>query len=148
MNKWDRRFMAMAQLVASWSKDPSTKVGSVITRGNRFVSLGFNGFAAGVDDCPARYDDREFKYPAVIHAEENAMLFSKQDLTGCTIFVWPMPPCAGCAAKIIQSGIKRVVTLAPNEAQLERWGKDFAISSAMCQEAGVELYLHPTDDHA
>lgn len=29
---WDNRFFAMADLVASWSKDPSTRVGAVIVR--------------------------------------------------------------------------------------------------------------------
>lgn len=139
MKKWDDRFMGLAEYVAGWSKDPSTKVGAVITRGNRIVSLGFNGFASGVDDSKERYADRDFKYPAVIHAEENAMLFSRQDLTGCTIYVWPMPPCARCAAKIIQAGIKRIVTISATEEQLERWGKDFEISSVMYSESSVEI---------
>ena len=30
-NKWSHRFLDMAALVASWSKDPSTKCGAVIT---------------------------------------------------------------------------------------------------------------------
>src|ERR1035441_6065985 len=30
MNGWDRKFIEMAVLVSSWSKDPSTKVGCVI----------------------------------------------------------------------------------------------------------------------
>jgi len=47
MTNWDYRFLAMVQLVAAWSKDPSSKVGSVITDGKRIVSLGFNGFPAG-----------------------------------------------------------------------------------------------------
>ena len=42
--KWDRRFMDMARLVASWSKDPSSQVGAVITRGKFVISVGFNGF--------------------------------------------------------------------------------------------------------
>jgi len=38
MSKWDSRFMDLARLVASWSKDPSTQVGAVIVgivRGNQ-----------------------------------------------------------------------------------------------------------------
>ena len=85
MTNWDHRFLVMAQLVAGWSKDPSSKVGSVITDGKRIVSLGFNGFPAGTDDNPAIYDDRERKYRRVLHAEPNAMSFAKRDLNGCTI---------------------------------------------------------------
>lgn len=104
--KWDRRFLGLAKdPYATWSKDPSTQVGAVITKGNHQVSQGYNGFPAGVNDDAERYADREFKYRAVIHAEENAIIWAGRDLTGCTIYVYPMPPCAGCAGKIIQSGI-------------------------------------------
>ncbi len=32
ISKWAKRFYQMAELVASWSKDPSTQVGAVITK--------------------------------------------------------------------------------------------------------------------
>jgi dCMP deaminase len=42
---WDRYFLGVAEAVAQASKDPSTKVGSVIVRPDRtFVSFGYNGF--------------------------------------------------------------------------------------------------------
>lgn len=48
LSKWDERFIELARLVATWSKDPSTKVGAVIVRPYRTVaSVGFNGFARG-----------------------------------------------------------------------------------------------------
>ena len=131
--KWHKRFLKLSETISQWSKDPSTKVGSVITRGNRIVSLGYNGFAAGVRDIQERYDDREWK------AEENCIIFAK----GCTIYTWPMPPCSNCAAKIIQCGITRVVSIKPTEAQAERWGKSFDIARAMYEDAGVSLVLWP-----
>ena len=68
MTRWDLRFIEMASLVASWSKDPSTKVGAVITNDkNHVVSLGFNGFPRGVED---RLNvNRETKLARTIHAE-------------------------------------------------------------------------------
>jgi len=52
--KWDIRFLDLAKLVSTWSKDPSTKIGAVITdRDNKIVSLGYNGFPKKVAD-----DDR------------------------------------------------------------------------------------------
>lgn len=137
--KWDKRFMEMAKLVSTWSKDPSTQVGAVITRGKKVVSVGFNGFAAGVGDDADRYEDSDFKYPAVIHAEENAILFSKQDLSGCSIYVYPMPPCARCAAKIIQVGITRITTIKPAEDKFERWEKDFEIAEVMYADFNIKL---------
>ncbi len=50
ISKWAKRFYQMAELVASWSKDPSTQVGAVITNQNRIVSVGFNGYPHGVSD--------------------------------------------------------------------------------------------------
>ncbi|MBI2669577.1 MAG: hypothetical protein HYX20_00290 [Candidatus Yanofskybacteria bacterium] len=60
--KWDRRFLALAEFVAQWSKDPSTKTGAVIVdSNNRLVSVGYNGFPRGVNDSPERLENREIK---------------------------------------------------------------------------------------
>ena len=136
MTNWDHRFLAMAQLVATWSKDPSSKVGSVIADGKRIVSLGFNGFPAGTDDDPSIYDNRERKYRRVLHAEQNAMSFAKRDLTGCTIYI-THPPCTRCAAQIVQEGIKRVVCPSPSADFLVRWEDDMREARAMFKEANV-----------
>ena len=133
---WDSRFLEMARLVSTWSKDPSTQVGAVITRGKFVVSLGFNGHPRGVADTPDRLENREVKYRTIIHAEINAILTAKQDLDGCTIYVWPLMPCSQCAAAIVQAGIKRVV--AP-EAGNERWAESFEFAVEIFSEAGVEL---------
>ena len=51
MNKWDMRFLELAALVATWSKDPSTQVGAVIVdSAKRIVSVGFNGAPRGVQE--------------------------------------------------------------------------------------------------
>ena len=131
--------MALAeQQIASWSKDGSTKVGAIIANGKKFISLGFNGPASGVDDSMIDLG-REVKLAITLHAELNAILEARRDLTGCTIYVWPMPPCAQCAAAIIQVGITRVVSCGPTEAQHERWGRDFALAERMYRDAGVTL---------
>lgn len=138
MTNWDLRFLSMAQLVAAWSKDPSSKVGSVITDGKRIVSLGFNGFPAGTDDDPAIYADRDRKYRRVLHAEQNAISFARRDLAGCTIYI-THPPCARCAAQIIQEGIKRVVCPCPSPEFLARWSDDMKEARAMFNEANVSF---------
>ena len=61
--KWDKRFIELADHVAQWSRDPSTKVGAVIVRTDKTVaSMGFNGFPRGVDDAEGRYLDKPTKY--------------------------------------------------------------------------------------
>ncbi|MGL6175638.1 MAG: dCMP deaminase family protein, partial [Vibrionaceae bacterium] len=105
-SKWNIRFYQMAQLVASWSKDPSPQVGAVIAKGNHIISLGFNGYPHGIFDSAAT-DQREIKLLKTLHAEENAILFAKRDLQGCAIWVTHFP-CPNCAAKIIQTEISDV----------------------------------------
>jgi dCMP deaminase len=134
--KWDQRFLSLAEYVAAWSKDPSTRVGAVIASGNRIVSLGYNGFPVGVNDDPSRYESREEKYPRIVHAEMNAILFAHRDLSACTLYTWPFMPCPRCAGPVIQTAIKRVVTL---KSDNPRWQADFDISRGMFAEAGVAL---------
>ncbi len=144
MKKWDTRFLGLAAHISAWSKDPSSQVGAVITDGNRIVSLGYNGFAAGVEDRSERLDDRAVKLNLTIHAEENAMIFAKRDLTGCTVYV-THPPCPRCASKLIQEEFKRVVYIAPSEDFLSRWADDLKLSSEMYREAGVEVSSYELD---
>lgn len=137
-NKWHRRFLELANLVASWSKDPSSKVGAVIVDENRrIVSTGYNGFARGVKDSKCRYDNRDLKYKMVLHAEENAILFSKQRLDGCSIYVTTMPPCSHCASLIIQSGIRNVFV--PNSPIPDRWKPSVELTRKMFSEAKIKL---------
>lgn len=140
MSDWDGRFLEMAALVATWSKDPSTQVGAVITRGKFVVSLGFNGHPAGIDDSVARLNDREMKYRTIIHAEMNAILSARQPVEDCTLYVVPFMPCSNCGAVIVQAGIKRVVTYHNDN---ERWAESFEITRSIFAEAGVELVLRP-----
>lgn len=140
MNRWDRRFLDLARLVASWSKDPSTQVGAVIVRPDRTIaSLGFNGLPRGVEDRADRLDDRPTKYAMTIHAEMNAILSAKESLAGHTLYVFPLHPCSNCAAAIIQAGISRVVTV-PGDGD-GRWKSSFQLSSEMFDEAGIAVEI-------
>jgi dCMP deaminase len=144
--KWDLRFLQLAALVASWSKDPSTQVGSVITDGhNRIYSVGFNGLPVGVKDTAERLENRELKYRMIIHAERNAILFAHRSLVGATIYIHPLAPCPSCASMVIQAGIRRVVSRQLSPELQERWHDDLVISAQMFQEAHVELYHYPHD---
>ncbi|MET0071156.1 MAG: dCMP deaminase family protein [Candidatus Thiodiazotropha sp.] len=138
MTKWDTRFLGLAAYISAWSKDPSSQVGAVITDGNRIVSLGYNGFAAGVEDKQERLDDRDCKLNLTIHAEENAMIFAKRGLADCTVYV-THPPCPRCASKLIQEEVARIVYITPSEDFLSRWADDIRLSNEMYREAGVEI---------
>ena len=137
---WDRWFVGLARYVASASKDPSTQTGAVVVDGRRrVVSVGYNGFARGVSDDPARYADRNAKYKMIVHCERNAILFAGRDLTGCTLYTWPFLSCAPCAAVVIQSGISRVCAPVLPSVLAARWGADLDLAKVMFGEAGVEV---------
>lgn len=137
MSNWDNRFFELANHVAGWSKDPSTKVGAVIVNNDRQVlGLGYNGFPRGVEDHKPRYEDRATKLLFVAHAERNA-LDNAADVRGATLYS-TLYPCTECAKGIIQRGIKRVVTTRPfDEGKMQRF--NFGVSEVMFNEAGVEV---------
>ena len=54
LGKWDVRFLKLAHEVASWSKDPSTKVGCVLVKGKKVISVGYNGLPMGIEDSIER----------------------------------------------------------------------------------------------
>lgn len=140
MDKWDRRFLNLAKHISEWSKDPSTKVGAVIVDNNhRIISVGYNGIPQGVDDLRERLDNRDIKWNVVIHAETNAILFSKRDLEACTIYTYPLLSCPNCTSIIIQSGIKRIVSLFSNHPRLE---ENLKLSRQLYYEAGVVIQLY------
>lgn len=137
-DEWNRRFMSLAEHISYWSKDPSTKVGAVIVdEKRRIISTGYNGFPMGVKDFTSRLENREIKYKMVLHAEENAIMFAKQNLDGCSLYVTSMPPCSHCAALIIQSGIKNVFI---QKCEIpERWKESTELTKTMFSESGVHM---------
>jgi len=145
--RWDLRFLRMIRNeICTWSKDPSTQCGAIIAKDvNKFVSLGYNGYPKGVKD-DASLSIREQKYPKIIHAEKNAILFAQRDLSGMTIYVYPLAPCAQCAAYIIQSGISRVVCVIPDdEERKKRWEDSNMVAFEMFKEADVECAIYFED---
>jgi dCMP deaminase len=110
--KWDRRFIELANHVAAWSKGPRKRIGAAIVRPDRSIaSLGYNGPPRGFDDAAFLRMTREEQHAVVIHAEDNALRQAAigEDLSACTLYVSPLFPCAVCAQRIIDAGIRRVV---------------------------------------
>lgn len=142
MANWDQRFLDVAALVATWSKDRSTKVGAVIVGPkNNIVSVGYNGFPRGVnDDVEARHE-RPIKYKWTEHAERNAIynaVLNNTPVEGASIYLtWY--PCADCARAIIQSGIPRVVCGRRPDNSNPQFIIDFEVTSALFEEAGINV---------
>lgn len=139
MSKWDDRFFDLANLVGSWSKDPSTKVGAVIVRPDRTIaSVGYNGFPRGVDDT---YTTREDKLLRTVHAEANAILAAREPLHGYTLYVTPLHPCANCTGLIIQSGIKEV-HFKMTAKSTPAWAEHFRVMVKMFERTNITYWEH------
>ena len=119
MNK-TRFYMDIAKLVAQKSKDPVTKVGSVIEKDGHILSLGYNGAPRKFPDCEIPNNNSSNDLPLIerkntfmVHSELNSILNCGGNLTelkGSTIYV-TVSPCEECAKAIAQVGIKEVVYL-------------------------------------
>lgn len=137
--KWDMRFLDMAKLVSTWSRDPSTKTGAVITDDKSIVSVGFNGFPSSMPDKEEWYNDRSEKYSRIVHCEVNSLVFANRSVKGCTLYTFPFLSCDRCFSQMVQAGIIRFVAPKANEDQLSRWGEAFKRVRRYAQECGVEI---------
>lgn len=147
LGKWGSRFLSLAQTIGSWSKDPSTKVGAVIVRSDRTIaSTGYNGFAMGRDDSPELYEDREYKYRNVIHAEINALSFLTSDdrKSKDLVLYSSFPVCPGCMRAIGEARITHVVQLRFNPAGrapewVQEWSTRLTESQRVADELGIQV---------
>ena len=111
-SSWDEYFINIAKQVATKSKDPSSQVGCVIvTKDNRPVSFGYNGFVAGCDEHHMTLE-RPMKYHLVIHAEMNALLFAERSVRGHK-FYCTHGPCENCLKHLMQAGVSEIIYESP-----------------------------------
>lgn len=138
MDKWTKRYLKLAHLVASWSKDPSSKVGAcIIDLDGNPVSFGFNGFPKGLEDSEGRLNDRTFKYTHTLHAEDNCISFSNRTyFDGCTIYI-THPPCTNCLCKMKQRRLTKIVCCPGDEDFRSRWSTDGIVELA--KELEIDL---------
>ena len=144
MDKWDLRFMGLAETVGSWSScfQDNRQVGAVIVKGKRVMTTGYNGAPAGIKSCKekgvclrkklgiASGTRQELCY--AVHAEQNAIIQAAKHgigVEGATLYCTHQP-CVICAKMIINAGISRVVY---------RYGYPDAFSLELFAEAGVAL---------
>lgn len=123
MKKWDKRFMEMAELVATWSScfQENRQVGAVIVKNKRVLATGYNGASSGIVSCKERGEciRRKLNIPSgtrhemcyATHAEQNAIIQAAKlgaCIDGGTLYCTHQP-CVICAKMIINAGIKRIV---------------------------------------
>ncbi|PPE05462.1 deoxycytidylate deaminase [Williamsoniiplasma lucivorax] len=149
---WKTYFMTVAKASAMRSKDPSTQVGAVVVnRLQQIVSTGYNGFPRGIsdDDFPweREGDFVNTKYPYVAHAELNAVVASRTDLTGCELYV-TLFPCNECAKILIQAGISKIYFMdnkydnEPNVIASKRMLDAAQISYELLPDLKIEILIN------
>jgi dCMP deaminase len=143
-------FSGMALYHSRMSKDPKTRVGSIIVGpDNEILSAGFNGFPRNIADTHDRLHNRDTKLMLMVHAEMNALLAAARTgmrLKGCTLFlactddtgeVWGGPPCTRCCMEIIQVGVSEIVSY-PVKKSPSKWHADLAFAKERIWEAGLK----------
>jgi len=112
-------YMSLATQLALKSHCVKQKVGAVLTKDTRIVSLGYNGPPAGTHNCDEEWPetgcarDRKGSCYLALHAEANAILYATRNntsLVGSTLYV-TLSPCLACARIILTVGIKEVFFL-------------------------------------
>ena len=145
--RWSEYFFKLAETVSLKSKDPSTKVGCVLTNeSNEVLSVGFNGFPKGVEDTDQRYNNRELKYKLIVHSEANAIsIAAKNGIKLQDSILWiNWMPCTSCAKLLIQAGVKEVningLSKEYNNLELQkRWSEELELSKTLFEEAGIKV---------
>ena len=123
MDKWDKRFMELTHIIASWSScyQDNRKIGAIIVKNKRILTTGYNGAPSGVESCVERGEcmRRKMDIPSgtrqevcyAVHAEQNAIIQAAKlgvSIDGATLYCTHQP-CGLCAKMIVNSGIVRVV---------------------------------------
>lgn len=113
-DKFIQAYMTTASTFAELSSARRLKVGAIIVKNDRIISIGYNGMPSGWDNnCEDTIwhsnGERTLETkPEVLHAEMNALMkLARSTDSGedAAIFV-THAPCLECAKGIYQSGIK------------------------------------------
>jgi len=117
IQKIDYAHMKAAEAYAELSHAIRLKVGAIVTKDDRVISIGYNGTPAGWDNkCEdeLKWPNGEVKFlttkPEVLHAEANAigkLARSTESGEGATMYI-TYAPCFECSKLIHVAGINKV----------------------------------------
>ena len=99
--------MQTAQLASVRSPCDRLKVGCVLVKNNRLISMGYNGFLGGCEHKSIVRDNHE---QATIHAEINAVTDAAKrgvSIDGAEAYVTHYP-CLNCYKALASSGVKKI----------------------------------------
>ena len=107
---WAEHAMALAIEAAKRSEDPYQKVGAcALGYDNRVLGVAYNGLVSGKTVSKKFWQNRDFRRPYVVHAEQNLLsLFNRNEasLIAVTLF-----PCEYCVKLIATWNIPKIYYL-------------------------------------
>ena len=127
---WDAYFKKITEVTSERSSCERLHVGCVLTKDNRIISQGYNGFLPG---CPHKSVVRNNHEQATVHAEQNALCDCAKRGVSClnaTAYVTHYP-CVICARLLLASGIKEIKYI--NDY------KNDDLVSYFCKQANVNI---------
>ena len=103
--KYIRAHLEVAKIYGQLSTATRLKVGCIIVKDDRIISIGYNGMPSGGSNV---CEENGHTKPEVFHAETNAISkLAKSTESGQDAYMFcTFAPCVDCAKLIIQSGIK------------------------------------------
>ena len=104
-SKYIRAHLEVAKIYGELSTATRLKVGCIIVKDDRIISIGYNGMPSGGSNV---CEENGHTKPEVLHAETNAITkLAKSTESGQDAYMFcTFAPCVDCAKLIIQSGIK------------------------------------------
>ena len=147
---FDEIYMELAQNLSRKSHCVKAKVGAVLTKETRIVSLGYNGPPAGTHNCDEVWPetgcprDSKGSCSLALHAEQNAILYASKNnvaIEGCTLYV-TLSPCLACARVIYTLGIRKVIFLS-SYAEFKGLPSDEGVD--FLRKFGVEVFQYRTE---
>ena len=106
--RYEQLYLDVASRISEMSHSKRNKVGCILVRDGRILSMGWNGMPTGFDNvCEVGGQTKQ----EVIHAEENAIAkiaCSSDTSEGATLYT-TLAPCIECAKLLIQSKVAEVV---------------------------------------
>ena len=107
--KYKQAFMEMATVFAKTSEANRLKVGALIVKDEKVISLGINGTIKGwyTNTCEDEKGETEWFVRHAEHAALNKLRTSHESSVGAEMFV-THSPCLKCCLEIIDAGITKV----------------------------------------
>ena len=106
-SKFIKAHLQVARVYGQLSTATRLKVGCIIVKDDRIISIGYNGMPSGASNV---CEENGKTKPEVFHAEANAitkLAKSSESSEGAYMFV-THAPCLDCAKLILQSGIQEL----------------------------------------